>query len=133
MYGAAAAPAMPAALGARDREAHDAARRSAYVIYFVGNMAWGVYSVPSTFFLEQVGDMSSATAASASMYASVAWHVGQFVMMPVFGALGDQAVGRRSLVLLGCCVEMVGALALVYPNRLWCERERARDAPHAFL
>lgn len=127
LYGA--VTPVPTAHG-RTRAAHDAARRCAYVIYFVGNLAWGVFAVPSTFFLEQVGDMSSATAASASMYSSVAWHVGQFAMMPVFGALGDQTVGRRSLVLLGCGVEMVGALALVYPDRLWCEEiaARARDS-----
>ena len=65
MYGAMGASApVPACVPA---VAHDNARRCAYVLTLIGSLAWGVYAVPSTFFLEQVGEMSSAMAASTSM------------------------------------------------------------------
>ena len=55
-----------AAARSRSYEATNAARKCAYVFYFFGSVAWGVYAEIYTYFLQDVGGQSSARAAAIS-------------------------------------------------------------------
>jgi len=66
--GASLAPPEETAAGAAAAayEATNAARKCAYVFYFFGSVAWGIYAEIYTYFLQDVGGQSSARAAAIS-------------------------------------------------------------------
>ena len=85
---------------------HDAARKCAYVYYFSCSMAWGIWSVVYTYFLEGVGGMSSSRAASISTFQWLAYATAQVLSNPVLGTLSD-TIGRRPVLLLGASINCV--------------------------